>query len=869
MSIEFENDSVDVGVQKIEYYIDKDSSLKFLAPYIASSNFNGTIPIVDTFVTASFLKPGMTIAFDGGGVGDQYFPIISIEFDDLDLIDTPIDSITIKYLDANNIVTSREINKSASVAVRYEDWDNKDLGSLGWSITSGGNAIFSNVGVRGRIEATEGEISGDLTLGGSLTASTNFGFVQLSASGIYGVTSSGNFHLDTTTGEIDITGNINANSGQIKTLNIGPTQYPIFNIFGVFTSSATTSASNSGQFILVTPIYKDYAPPPGGGPAGQVYNKKLIPGDVFRLQNTETTSSCVIEYYTPVGASAMFNTGAKVQPDDTGPWYPQDNKFIVLSASYGQSDFSYMSIGPYAVYVNKYHCKYHWYPDNFPLQIDFNGVTTASGSFNIGYLSFVASQESVFKTSNGFESRTSIDGIVLANYRKKITNYSLGDFLQVPDYIDLGGTFKLGNGNITFDGDNLNIIGNINATGGEISGNLSLGGSLTASTNLGFIQISASGILGVTASGRFHLDNLDGEITLTGNIHARGGSLEYLTIGDNYFPIHNIIGQKAYSPENDYNGAIILTIYQYKWDPNIPIFPNSGFQYPSLTTTEVKRYMAKGDYFKLSGVSASGAAINDTDGQPYSQSQTNSILNNTWRVESASVGFVETSASLVVDRYFCVRYTPYSLAFPTYNFENVSASSGSFTNGFLFSGEYNVKNGQSLTRIDGLTFSSINAGTTWNNYIPDFIDLSGRLRLANGYIRNTINTASGTTTGVYVRGSLQNMRPVQKVSASFFYLNTGISKNPNEKIDSENVITNYIYEINPITASCVFLIDEFGLVNGDYFDVVNIGTGSIIFKTYSASIDAYLNKKVLLGKWASATVRKRSSNSVLLSGDLS
>jgi len=479
-------------------------------------------------------------------------------------------------------------------------------------------------------------------------------------------------------------------------------------------------------------------------------------------------------------------------------------------------------------------------------------------------------------SNSDFESNDT--GQVLIEYldeNKNIESFtaSVSDIFSVNyedwnnKYLGTKGWYLSNDGNAIFS--NVAVRGRIEATEGSIEGDINLGGSLTSSTSFGYIKISASGILGVTASGRFHLDNMDGEITFTGNIHARGGSLEYLTIGDNYFPIHNIIGQPAYSPQYDYNGAIILTIYQYKWDPNIPVFPNSGFQYPSLTTTEVKRYMAKGDYFKLSGVSASWAAINDNTGQPYSQSQTNSILNNTWRVESASVGFVETSASLVVDRYFCVRYTPFSFSMPTYNFQNVSASSGSFTNGFLFSGEYNVKNGQSLTRIDGLTFSSINAGTTWNNYIPDFIDLSGRLRLANGYIRNTINTASGTTTGVYVRGSLQNMRPVQTVSASFFSPDTGVAKEPNEKIDSENVITNYIYEINPITASCVFLIAEFGLVSGDYFDVVNIGTGSIIFKTYSASIDSYLNKKVLLGKWASATVRKRSSNSVLLSGDLS
>lgn len=490
--------------------------------------------------------------------------------------------------------------------------------------------------------------------------------------------------------------------------------------------------------------------------------------------------------------------------------------------------------------------------------------------------------ESFYRVLSNTNSNSDFEGNetgeVLIEYLdedKNIQNFtaSVSDIFSVNyedwdnKYLGTKGWYLSNDGNAIFS--NVAVRGRIEATEGAIEGGLTLGGSLTASNNIGQLIVSSSGIFGSTASGVFHLDNIDGKITFTGNIHARGGSLEYLTIGDNYFPIHNIIGQPAYSPQYDYNGAIILTIYQYEWDPNIPVFANSGYQYPSLTTTEVKRYMAKGDYFQLSGVSASGAAINDNTGQPYSQSQTNFILNNTWRVESASVGFVETSASLVVDRYFCVRYTPFSFSMPQYNFQNVSASSGSFTNGFLFSGEYNVKNGQSLTRIDGLTFSSINAGTTWNNYIPDFIDLSGRLRLANGYIRNTINTASGTTTGVYVRGSLQNMQPVQTVSASFFHLETGVAKEPNEKIDSENVVTNYIYEINPITASCVFLIDEVGLVNGDYFDVVNIGTGSIIFKTYSASIDSYLNKKVLLGKWASATVRKRSSNSVFLSGDLS
>lgn len=841
MSNDFDSESLNLGVQPVQYYVDNDGSLKFISEYISSSNFNGTIPVVSTTISASSIVPGMYISVTGSGVNSQYYPVVSISVDDPELEDTPSQSMTVTYIDGENIAENIYLDQLDLVDVKYENWDEKDLGTSGWGITSGGNAIFSNVAVRGRIEATEGEISGDLTLGGSLTASTNFGFVKLSASGIYGVTSSGNFHLDTTTGEIDITGNINANSGQIKTLNIGPTQYPIFNIFGISTSSATTSASDSGQFILVTPIYKDYAPPPGGGPAGQVYNKKLIPGDVFRLQNTETTSSCVIEYYTPVGASAMFNTGAKVQPDDTGPWYPQDNKFIVLSASYGESDFSYMSIGPYAVYVNKYHCKYHWYPDNFPLQIDFNGVTTASGTFNIGYLSFVASQESVFKTSNGFESRTSIDGIVLANYRKKITNYSLGDFLQVPDYIDLGGTFKLGNGNITFDGDNLNIIGNINATGGEISGNLSLGGSLTASTNNGQLIISSSGISGITASGSFHLDNIDGEMSFTGDITANSGKVKKLTIGaGKSYPIVSLTGTASVKYGERDSGNFILTV-----DPNSKNF-------------------SPGDYFYLAGVKTSGSAFIIDNGtglnSPIDPAGffTNLSLNkdgswnNTYVYQIITASYL--SGSPQYDKYFC-RLQQGSIA-SNYDFSQVTGTSGSMNFGYVYFGEYSTYSLSGGTFIDGFVLSTVGPGTFFETYIPDYVDLSGKLRLAKGKIN-----FDGTTLSVSgnISGNIKNNnRTITAISASVYTLQAS---------DSWSIL-----EINSSASTVIYIpYPSTTFDSNSIIDFVQINSGSVIFKTVypaATTLNSYLNKTTLAGKWTQANLRLRSQNNWLLTGDL-
>lgn len=814
MSNDFDSESLNLGVQPVQYYVDNDGSLKFISEYISSSNFNGTIPVVSTTISASSIVPGMYISVTGSGVNSQYYPVVSISVDDPELEDTPSQSMTVTYIDGENIAENIYLDQLDLVDVKYENWDEKDLGTSGWGITSGGNAIFSNVAVRGRIEATEGEISGDLNLGGSLTASTSFGFVKFSASGIYGVTSSGNFHLDTTTGEIDITGNINANSGQIKTLNVGPTEYPIFNIFGVSTSSAT-AASNSGQFILVTPVYKNYLPPPGGGPAGTIYNRKLITGDVFTVQDTETS---------------------------TGPWEYAGSKFIVLSASYAENDDIYLNIGPYAGVVNKYHCKYHWYPDEYPpYNIYFNNLVTASGTFDIGYLSFVASQESVLKTPDGLELKTSLDGIVLANYRKKISNYSLGEFLQIPDYIDLNGTFKLGNGNLTFDGDNLNVTGNINATSGNIFGNLKLGGSLTASNNNGQLIISSSGISGITASGSFHLDNIDGEMSFTGDITANSGKVKKLTIGaGKSYPIVSLTGTASVKYGERDSGNFILTV-----DPNSKNF-------------------SPGDYFYLAGVKTSGSAFIIDNGTGLNSPidpagfftnlslNSDGSWNNTYVYQIITASYL--SGSPQYDKYFC--RLQQGLVASNYDFSQVTGASGSMNFGYVYFGEYSTYSLSGGTFIDGLVLSTVGPGTFFETYIPDYVDLSGKLRLAKGKIN-----FDGTTLSVSgnISGNIKNNnRTITAISASVYTLQAS---------DSWSIL-----EINSSASTVIYIpYPSTTFDSNSIIDFVQINSGSVIFKTvYTASttLNSYLNKTTLAGKWTQANLRLRSENNWLLTGDL-
>lgn len=161
MSTDFDSDSLNLGVQPVQYYVDNDGSLKFISEYISSSNFNGTIPIVDTVISASSIVPGMYISITGSAVASQYFPVVSIEKDDPELEVSPSTSIMVSYLNEENTKESLTFDQLDLVAIRYEDWEEKTLGTLGWAITSGGNAIFSNVAVRGDLEATTLDVGGD------------------------------------------------------------------------------------------------------------------------------------------------------------------------------------------------------------------------------------------------------------------------------------------------------------------------------------------------------------------------------------------------------------------------------------------------------------------------------------------------------------------------------------------------------------------------------------------------------------------------------------------------------------------------------------------------------------------------------------
>jgi hypothetical protein len=144
------------NLNSAQYYIDDDGGFKFISPYLSSSNFDGTIPVIEETIDAEDIKPGMLILLND----QNYYAVVSVAYDDIDLEDSPSTNITVGYIDSNNELATTVYNFTDQVNIRYEDWNNKNLGSQGWTITSGGNAIFANVGVRGDLEATTLDVGG-------------------------------------------------------------------------------------------------------------------------------------------------------------------------------------------------------------------------------------------------------------------------------------------------------------------------------------------------------------------------------------------------------------------------------------------------------------------------------------------------------------------------------------------------------------------------------------------------------------------------------------------------------------------------------------------------------------------------------------
>ncbi len=144
-----------------------DGSSKLLST-ISSANFNGAIPdLVVQYPDAvtDDLIPGRFFL-----TGDTYYLITRVD-ENIDPTTTDTISYNVWYTQGGvekykTILNGLKIfTDGTELQIRKDDWTNKSIGSSGWTITTEGNSVFSNVAVRGTIEAKDGYFDGHLYVG--------------------------------------------------------------------------------------------------------------------------------------------------------------------------------------------------------------------------------------------------------------------------------------------------------------------------------------------------------------------------------------------------------------------------------------------------------------------------------------------------------------------------------------------------------------------------------------------------------------------------------------------------------------------------------------------------------------------------------
>ena len=169
----------------IKAIIDDDGSIKFSSPHLSSANFDGYVPVSGSYTAASALNSGDFFSPSGS---TSYYHIIRVNKENTDWLEVGeiSDTVEILYIDEDSNIITASFSSSASLYYIKEDWfgSGRDTGTSGWTITAGGNAIFSNVAVRGRIEATEGYIGDAYSgweIGANLLSNASVGFYAPSA----------------------------------------------------------------------------------------------------------------------------------------------------------------------------------------------------------------------------------------------------------------------------------------------------------------------------------------------------------------------------------------------------------------------------------------------------------------------------------------------------------------------------------------------------------------------------------------------------------------------------------------------------------------------------------------------------------------
>ena len=516
----YEDGSTNFRLVNVSAIYDEDGSIKFINDSLSSSNFDGYIFSTNASVGVTQITAGQSIGIQSSTSSVlNFYPIIKVEAEDPVLTSPYTGAHYIYYLDNNETFTSSYSSSAASVIIRYDDWEGKNLGTSGWTITSGGNAIFSNIAARGRIEATSGYIGDAYSgweIGANLLSNASVGFYAPSAfsSAEIAIFSGSPFTGRTTAPfRVNYGGQMNATGASISgaltatTLNVGGSAGITYDgsivTIGssvVINSTLTTNSLQVGASPALLRIANDvegtndgiYIDPynfwysDGKFSVGGSANSACWNGNALSVKGNIIATSG--SFSGDITASAGRFVGA-LSVSSSGAIYAGTNvdsgQRTVLNAS---GLFGYHSSGIEA----------------FALPVS---GSPRIGTFTIiptGIVSQSASNANMIY-GNVDASGSVTDGIVIRGSRSLNasaaiytvqngveTSYATGNGF----YVDENARFKLkgATGSLAFDGTDLYVSGNINATSGAFTGSVSAQFITASIGRIGGFLLSASSI---------------------------------------------------------------------------------------------------------------------------------------------------------------------------------------------------------------------------------------------------------------------------------------------------------------------------------------------------------------------------------------
>ena len=367
-----------------------NSRVSLLQNQITSMNFDGDIPRNLQYISASLVKTGNYFISSSSAQPDQSLPLNAKLIYSIDKTVASLDPLSYnlffyQMLDSGEILQINElgISQDSYIWIYKDDWVNITPGSSGWALTSDGNAIFSNIYVRGNINSDTGTIGGNnpwYISDGSLTSGTGENAVGLTTSTYsfyagnetaslapFYVTNTGNIYAQ----NANITGSITATFGDIAGFTIDTYQLKkgiLKNLLSLYDLGFATNWANHYTDCPTRtslPATGTISSAKGTSP---VYKKfGLSSGNITVTMTGAPTGNLGIisNFFLPVSSSTTYTYSAYIYDPSvmidalTASFYNSSSVFIssgsqVISTSSSWQRYSYVFTTPSAAAFIKY-----------------------------------------------------------------------------------------------------------------------------------------------------------------------------------------------------------------------------------------------------------------------------------------------------------------------------------------------------------------------------------------------------------------------------------------------------------------------------------------------------------------------------------